>query len=74
MEMKYPSLEQFIKSNFDFNSDSQMEQSFDLISSCIDKIYTEDEVWVSSDVTKKELTDLRLKRINNYTFMEAKIK
>ena len=42
MEMKYPSLEQFIKNNFDFNNENQMEQSFDLIASCIDKIYTED--------------------------------
>ena len=69
MEMKYPSLEQFIKSNFDFNSDSQMEQSFDLISSCIDKIYTEDEIWVSSDVTKKELTDF-LEQMNSSQFKE----
>ena len=57
MEMKYPSLEQFIKSNFDFTNESTMDQSFDMISSCIDKIYTEDEVWSASDVTKKELTE-----------------
>ena len=42
MEMKYPSLEQFIKTNFDFKNDNTMDQSFDLISSCIDKIYTEE--------------------------------
>jgi hypothetical protein len=57
MEMKYPSLEQFIKSNFDFTAESTMDQSFDMISSCIDKIYTEDEVWSAADVTKKELTE-----------------
>ncbi len=57
MEMKYPSLEQFIKNNFDFSGNSNMEQSFDLIASCIDKIYTEEEVWSASDVTKKELTE-----------------
>jgi len=67
MEMKYPSLEQFIKSNFDFNSDNQLEQSFDLISSCIDKIYTEEEVWVASDVTKKELTEF-LEQMNSSQF------
>ena len=38
MEMKYPSLDQFIKSNFDFSEEVSMEQSFDLIASCIDKI------------------------------------
>ena len=40
MEMKYPSLDQFIKSNFDMSeSANQMDQSFDLIASCIDKLY-----------------------------------
>ncbi len=57
MEMKYPSLEQFIKSNFDLTDQNTMDQSFDMISSCIDKIYTEDEVWSAADVTKKELTE-----------------
>jgi hypothetical protein len=57
MEMKYPSLDQFIKNNFDFNEKNAMDQSFDLISSCIDTIYTQDEVWSASDVTKKEIID-----------------
>ena len=69
MEMKYPSLEQFIKNNFDFNNENAMEQSFDLISSCIDKIYTEDEVWSASDVTKKELTDF-LESMNSSQFKD----
>jgi hypothetical protein len=69
MEMKYPSLEQFIKSNFDFNSDSALEQSFDLISSCIDKIYTEEEVWTTTDFTKKELTEF-LEQMNSSQFKE----
>ena len=30
MEMKYPSLDQFIKSNFDFKEENNMERSFDL--------------------------------------------
>ena len=69
MEMKYPSLEQFIKNNFDFNNENAMEQSFDLISSCIDKIYTEDEVWSASDVTKKELNDF-LESMNSSQFKD----
>ena len=36
MEMRYPSLDQFISNNFDFNEKNQMEQSFDLIASCVD--------------------------------------
>jgi len=69
MEMKYPSLDQFIKSNFDLSADNTMDQSFDLISSCIDKIYTEDEVWSTSDVTKKELVEF-LDQMNSSQFKE----
>jgi hypothetical protein len=69
MEMKYPSLDQFIKSNFDFNDKNAMDQSFELIGSCIDKIYTEEEVWSTSDVTKKELTDF-LESMNSSQFKE----
>ena len=69
MEMRYPSLDQFIKTNFDFKNDSAMDQSFELISSCIDKIYTEDEVWSASDVTKKELIEF-LEQMNSAQFKE----
>lgn len=69
MEMKYPSLDQFIKSNFDLSSDSTMDQSFELISSCVDKIYTEEEVWVAADVTKKELLEF-LDQMNSSQFKE----
>ncbi len=69
MEMKYPSLEQFIKSNFDLSADSTMDQSFELIGSCIDKIYTEDEVWVTADVTKKELMEF-LDQMNTSQFKQ----
>ena len=67
MEMKYPSLEQFIKNNFDFNDANQMEQSFDLIGSCIDKIYSEDEVWATADCTKKEVKEF-LESMNSSQF------
>jgi hypothetical protein len=69
MEMKYPSLDQFIKSNFDFNSDDVMNQSFDLIASCIDKIYNEEEVWDTRDVTKKELEEF-LDQMNSNQFKQ----
>ena len=69
MEMKYPSLDQFIKNNFDFKEANQMEQSFDLIASCVDKIYTEDEVWAAADCTKKEMKDF-LEQMNSTQFKE----
>ena len=69
MEMKYPSLDQFIKNNFDFNETNQMDQSFQLIATCIDKIYTEDEVWATADCTKKEVNDF-LEQMNSGQFKE----
>ena len=72
MELKYPSLNEFIKSNFDPNDTSKnpMEQSFDLVGSCIDKIYNEDEVWVAADCTKKEITDF-LDSMNSSQFKQV---
>ena len=55
MVMKYPSLDQFIKSNFDFKDQNAMDQSFELIASCIDVVYNAEESWAASDCTKKEL-------------------
>jgi len=69
MEMRYPSLDQFIKNNFDFNDKNMMDQSFELIASCIDKIYTEDEVWAAADCTKKEMKDF-LEQMNSNQFKE----
>ena len=69
MEMKYPSLEQFIKNNFDFSGANAIDQSFDLIASCIDKIYTEEEVWTTSDCTKKEINEF-LDQMNSSQFKD----
>ena len=69
MELKYPSLEQFIKTNFDFDDKNAMDQSFDLISTCIDKIYSEDEVWAAADCSKKEVKDF-LESMNSSQFKQ----
>lgn len=60
IKMKYPSLEQFIKNNFDFSSQesvSTIEKSFDVITSCVEAIFTAEESWAASDCTKKELIE-----------------
>jgi len=69
MEMKYPSLDQFIKNNFDMSNNNAMEQSFELVAACVDKIYNEDEVWSSADVTKKELMEF-LDQMNSSQFKQ----
>ena len=68
MEMKYPSLEQFIKNNFDVN-ESNFDQSFELIASCVGKIYSDDEVWSTDDVSKKEVIEF-LEQMNSIQFKD----
>ena len=67
MEMAYPSLDQFIKNNFEFDEKNAMAQSFELIAQCIDKVYTEEEVWASADCTKKEMNEF-LESMNSTQF------
>ena len=69
MELKYPSLSEFIKNNFDFKEENVMDQSFEMIASCIDKIYNEEEVWAAADCTKKEITSF-LESMNTTQFKE----
>lgn len=69
MEMKYPSLDQFIKNNFDVSSNNALDQSFELVASCVDKIYNEEDVWAAADVTKKELMEF-LDQMNTNQFKQ----
>ena len=60
LRMKYPSLEEFIKTNFDFentNSVSNIDKSFEIIISCMDVIFTKEDSWAAKDCTKKELIE-----------------
>ena len=68
MDMKYPSLDQFVKNNFEFDS-PDMDQSFELIASCVDKIYDEEEVWSTDDVGTKEVVEF-LEQMNSNQFKE----
>jgi hypothetical protein len=69
LEMNYPSLDQFIKNNFNFSEKNAMDQSFDLVASCMGKIYNQEEVWAADDCSKKELTDF-LDQMNSAQFKE----
>ena len=50
LRMKYPSLAQFVSSNFDFSGrdDSAIEESFNMIGACIDMVYSDEESWAAS--------------------------
>ena len=56
VKMKYPSLNQFIDSNFT-DSEDTIEKSFNVLSSCIEMVYNDEEMFAASDCTKKELKE-----------------
>ena len=70
LRMKYPSLNEFIQNNFDFSEDDSVDASFDIISSCIEQVYNEDESWAASDCTKKELKEW-IETLNTNQFKEV---
>ena len=68
LKMRYPSLNEFIKSNFSVE-EMKVDDTFDLIASCIDQIYSEEESWTQEDCTKKEMVDF-LEQLNSSQFKE----
>ena len=71
LRMKYPTLSQFISNNFDFseNDNDSVEQSFEMIATCMDLVYNDEESWAASDCTKKELTSW-IETLNTKQFQE----
>ena len=68
LRMRYPSLNEFIKSNFNAE-DIKVDDTFDLIASCVDQVYSEEESWTQQDCTKKELTNF-IEQLNSSQFKE----
>ena len=69
LRMKYPSLNEFIKNNFASAEEMNVDDTFDLVASCIEQVYSEEESWSSSDCTKKEIKDF-LESMNSSQFKE----
>ena len=67
LRMKYPSLNQFIESNFSL--DKEDDTSFDIVASCMDMVFSEDEAWEAKDSTKEELISF-LEQLNSTQFRE----
>jgi len=68
LKMRYPSLNEFIKTNFNAE-DIKVDDTFDLIASCVDQVYSEEESWTQQDCTKKELTEF-IEQLNSAQFKE----
>ena len=70
MRMRYPSLNEFIKTNFSSVEEMKVDDTFDLIASCIDQVYSDEESWSSTECTKKELNDF-VEQLNSKQFKEV---
>ena len=59
LRMKYPSLNQFVKNNFntDDEADTVVDKTFRVVADCIDTIYTEEDAWDAKDYTPQERLD-----------------
>ena len=57
VKMKYPSLSQFIETNFNQDSEDAVEKSFEMIATSIDMVYNDKDMFAASECTKKELKE-----------------
>ena len=67
MKLKYPSLNEFINSNFESSEESDVNKSLNMITSCIEMIYDEEESWDASDSTQQELEEF-IEQLNSKQF------
>jgi len=73
MKLKYPSLDQFIENNFDFEMaepNESVSAAMSMLSSCIDIIYDQEESWDASESTKEELDEF-IDQLNTKQFQQV---
>ena len=68
MRMKYPSLDQFVDENFNFEKET--DNTFTLVASCIEMIFSKEEAWEGKDSTQEELVEF-LEQLNSTQFKEV---
>ena len=70
LKFKYPALDQFVENNFEYaEDDANVDKSLDMIVSCIEMIYSEEESWMASDSTTKELKEF-VEQMNTKQFQD----
>jgi len=57
LRMKYPSIQEFVKTNFSKDLTGSVDETFGMICDCIEQIYNSEESWAASDCSKKELAE-----------------
>ena len=69
IKFKYPSMDSFIENNFESNEKSEVRNTLDMITSCMDVIFNEEESWNASESTKKELEEF-IDQLNTKQFKQ----
>ena len=69
MRLKYPSLDQFVDENFTFE-EKESDNTFDIVASCIEMVFSKDEAWEGKDSTQEELVEF-LEQLNSSQFKEV---
>ena len=67
LKLNYPSIEQFIENNFESSKGGEVTNTLDMITSCIDMIYTDEESWNASETSKKDLEEF-IEQLNTKQF------
>jgi hypothetical protein len=69
MRLKYPSMDEFVKSNFTLN-DIDVDDTFEIVMSCVEQIYNQEESWSTKDCTKKEMKEF-IEQLSSKQFKEV---
>tara|TARA_A100001011_G_scaffold53012_1_gene51313 strand:+ start:4887 stop:5612 length:726 start_codon:yes stop_codon:yes gene_type:complete len=72
LRMKYPSLNQFIESNFDVEDESKtiVDKTFKVVADCMDTVYTEEDAWEAKDYTPDERVKF-IEQLNSKQYKEV---
>jgi hypothetical protein len=73
MKLKYPTLDQFVENNFDFEMAEAKESvsaAMSMLSTCIDMVYDDEESWDASESTKEELDEF-IDQLNTKQFQQV---
>jgi len=72
LRMKYPSLSQFVETNFDTTGESEtvVNQTFQIVANCIDTIYSGEDAWDANDYTPDERMEF-VEQLNSKQYKEV---
>ena len=72
LRMKYPSLNQFVQTNFDVEDDAKtvVDKTFKVVSECMDTVFTNEDAWDAKDYSAQERLDF-IQQLNSKQYKEV---